>query len=223
MTTPEVHTAQTRLEFTEEMKGYVTPGESDYDRGFQTGREQGNFLMFHLTIKIDDVNRFVANPRHEATAEGYAQCEALGGTLPVERGVFNLFVDEADPARKRMLYRLFLRGAPTPCAKDEPLTLTGFKEIKDDPGFDIWRDATTLFTRILRGHVGAAEEARAEAVASGIIQIHPLDFLKQMTTFEVDGPTTVDRAAAFAKFGKLFLGSLWDVYARDFTASSPRS
>ena len=218
MVTSEVHTAQTRLEFTEEMKGYVALGESDYDRGFQTGREQGNFLMFHLTIKIDDVNRFVANPRHEATAEGYAQCEALGGTLPVERGVFNLFVDETDPARKRMLYRLFLRGAA-----GEPLTLTGFKEIKDDPGFDIWRDATTLFTRILRGHVGGAEETQAEAVASGIIQIHPLDFLKQMTTFEVDGPTTVDKAAAFAKFGKLFLGSLWDVYARDFTASSPKN
>jgi len=218
MVTSEVHTAQTRLEFTEEMKGYVALGESDYDRGFQTGREQGNFLMFHLTIKIDDVNRFVANLRHEATAEGYAQCEALGGTLPVERGVFNLFVDETDPARKRMLYRLFLRGAA-----GEPLTLTGFKEIKDDPGFDIWRDATTLFTRILRGHVGGAEETQAEAVASGIIQIHPLDFLKQMTTFEVDGPTTVDKAAAFAKFGKLFLGSLWDVYARDFTASSPKN
>ncbi|MGH9851810.1 MAG: hypothetical protein ACREBD_18390 [Blastocatellia bacterium] len=218
MVTSEVHTAQTRLEFTEEMKGYVTLGESDYDRGFQTGREQGNFLMFHLTIKIDDVNRFVANPRHEATAEGYARCEALGGTLPVERGVFNLFVDETDPARKRMLYRLFLRGVA-----GEPLTLTGFKEIKDDPGFDIWRDATTLFTRILRGHVGAAEEAQTEAVATGIIQIHPLDFLKQMTTFEVDGPTVVDKAAAFAKFGKLFLGSLWDVYARDFTASSPKN
>lgn len=218
MTTPEVHTAQTRLEFTEEMKGYVTPGESDYDRGFQKGRELGNFLMVHLTIKIDDINRFVTNPRHEATTEGYAQCVALGGDLPIERGVFNLFVDETDPERKQMLYRLFLRGAA-----GEPLTLTGFKEIKDDPGFDLWRDTTTLFTRIVRGHVSAAEEAMAEVVASGIIRIYPLDFLKQMTTFEVDGPTAVDRVAAFAKFGKLFLGDLWDVYARDSTALPPKN
>lgn len=217
MATPEIPAEQTKLEFTEEMKGYVTPGESDYDRGFQTGSEQGNSLMVHLTIKIDDVDRFVANPRHEAAAEGYARCAALGGDLPVEQGVFNLFVDEIDPARKRMLYRLFLRGAA-----GEPLTLTGFKEIKDDPGFDIWRDTTTLFTRILRGHVSAAEETQAEAVASGIIRIYPLDFLKQMTTFEVDGPTAMDKAAAFAKFGKLFLGDLWDVYARDFTALPPK-
>jgi cholesterol oxidase len=218
MATPEVPEEQTRLEFTEEMKGYVTTGESDYDRGFQTGRELGNSLMVHLTIKIDDVDRFVTDPRHEATAEGYARCAALGGDLPVERGVFNLFVGETDPARKRMLYRLFLRGAA-----GESLTMTGFKEIKDDPGFDVWRDSTTLFTRFLRGHVSVAEEAQAEAVASGIIQIHPLDFLRQMTTFEADGPTAVARAAAFTKFGKLFLGALWEVYVRDFTASSPKN
>src|SRR5882672_5392571 len=172
MATPEVPEEQTKLEFTEEMKGYVTPGESDYDRGFQTGRERGDSLMVHLTIKIDDVNLFVADPRHEAAAEGYLRRPALGGDLPVERGVFNLFVDETDSTSKRMLYRLFLRGAA-----GESLTMTGFKEVKDDPGFDVWRDNTTLFTRILRGHVSAAEESQAEAVASGIIQVHPLDFL----------------------------------------------
>jgi cholesterol oxidase len=218
MTTPEVTTEQTRLEFTEEMKGYVTPGESDFDRGFETGREQDTFLMVHLTIKIDDVDLFVANPRHEATAEGYLRCAALGGDLPVERGVFNLFVDEIDPPRKRMLYRLFLRGAA-----GESLTMTGFKEVKDDPGFDVWRDNTTLFTRILRGHVSAAEETQAESVASGIIQVRPLDFLKQMTTFKADGPTAIVRAEAFAEFGKLFLGNVWEVYAPDFATSAPKN
>jgi cholesterol oxidase len=210
MTTHEFPLEPVRLEFTEEMKGYVTPGESDYDRGFETGREQDNFLMVHLTIKIEDVNRFVADPRHEATAEGYLRCATLGGDLPVEMGVFNLFVDEADLERKRLLYRLFLRGAA-----GESLTMTGFKEVKDDPGFDVWRDNTTLFTRILRGHIKAAEETHAEAVASGIIQVRPLDFLKQMTTFKADGPTALTRAAAFTEFGKLFMGNLWDVYARD--------
>jgi cholesterol oxidase len=213
MTTPEVTIEQTKLEFTEEMKGYVTPGESDYDRGFETGREKDTFLMAHLTIKIDDVNLFVANPRHEAAAVGYLRCVALGGDLPVEQGVFNLFVDEADPPRKRMLYRLFLRGV-----SGESLTMTGFKEVKDDAGFDAWRDNTTLFTRILRGHVSAAEETQAESVASGIIQIRPLDFLKQMTTFKAEGPTTIAKAAAFTEFGKLFLGKVWDVYAPNFKA-----
>ena len=30
-----------------------------------------------------------------------------GGELPVEKGLFNLFVDQGDPSLKRMLYRLF--------------------------------------------------------------------------------------------------------------------
>lgn len=215
MTTHGVPVERVGLEFTEEMKGYVTDGESDYDRGFRTGRDRDDSLMVHLTIKIDDVNRFVADPRHEATAEGYLRRTALGGDLKVERGVFNLFVDEIDPPRKRMLYRLFLRGAA-----GESLTMTGFKEIKDDPGFDVLIDNTTLFTRILRGHVSDAEETQAEAVASGIIQVRPLDFLKLMTTFKADGPTAVAKAAAGAQFGKLFLGKLWDVYAPDFMGSS---
>jgi hypothetical protein len=210
MSTPDAPAEQTRLEFTEEMKGYVTPGESDYDRGFRTGREQNNSLMAHLTIRIDDVDLFVANPGHEATAEGYLRCPALGGDLPVERGVFNLLVNETGQAGKRLRYRLFLRGA-----SGESLTMTGFKEVKDDPGFDVWRDNTTLFTRILRGHVGADEETQAEFLASGVIQVHPLDFLKQMTTFKADGPTALARAKAFTKFGKLFLGNLWDIYMRD--------
>jgi cholesterol oxidase len=218
MTTHELPLERVRLEFTEEMKGYVTQGESDYDRGFETGRAQDNSLMVHLTIKIDDVNRFVADPRHEATAEGYLRCMTLGGDLPVEMGVFNLFMDEADLERKRLLYRLFLRGAA-----GESLTMTGFKEVKDDPGFDVWRDNTTLFTRILRGHISAAEETQAEALASGIIHVHPLDFLKQMTTFKADGPTALTRASAFTEFGKLFLGKVWDVYAPDFNAQSPEN
>lgn len=212
----DVHRARTKLQFTEEMKGYISFGERDYERGYKDGRRRKTFIMFHLTIKVDGVNRFVTNPKHEAGAEGYIRCEALGGELPVEKGMFNLFVDEKDPASKRMLYRLYFRNGD-----GDALTLSGFKEIEDDPGFDLWSDTTTLFTRILRGHVGPEAEANAEVVASGIIKIHMFDFLKQLTTFRVEGPTVSDRAAALARFGKLFLGKLWDVYARQALSSSP--
>ena len=48
-----------------------------------------------------------------------------------------------------------------------------------------------------------------------------MDFLKQLTTFEVEAPTLADKAAAFTSFGKLFLGKLWDVYARELLAYGP--
>jgi hypothetical protein len=211
-----VHSANTKLQFTEEMKGFVTLGATNYDEGFRQGRSQGTALMFYLDIKIDGVNRFVANPRHEAAAEGYVHCDALGGRLPVEKGVFNLFVHDDDPTRKKMLYRLFFRNGT-----GESLTLSGYKDIQNDPGLDAWQDTTTLFTRIYRGHIEADAEATAEVIATGIIHIHLLDFMRQLTTFKVEGPTIADKASALARFGKLFMGSLWDVYAREILAYGP--
>jgi cholesterol oxidase len=198
------------------MKGYVAFGESNFDTGFREGRKEGNFLMFHLTIEVDGVGRFVSDPRREASAKGYVRCEPLGGELPVEKGIFNLFVDEGDPSRKRMLYRLFVRDGT-----GDPLTLSGFKVVEDDPGSDLWTDTTTLFTRVLRGHVEAEDERSAEVVASGIIKIYMLDFLKQLTTFQAEGPTPAERATALTRFGRLFLGDLWNVYARRILSSSP--
>jgi predicted patatin/cPLA2 family phospholipase len=206
----------TKLRFTEEMKGYVTLGETDYGAGFWEGRKSGTLLMFHLTIEVDGVEHFVSDPEREATTEGYVGCEALGGRLPVEKGIFNLFVYEKDPSRRRMRYRLFFRDGG-----GRPLTLSGFKVIEDDPGSDLWTDTTTLFTHILEGHVDPQDEAHAQVVAAGIINIHLLDFFRQLGTFQTEGPTPIERASALTRFGKLFLGDLWDVYARRVLSSSP--
>jgi cholesterol oxidase len=193
------------VSFTEEMKGFVTLGEGDFDRGFRSGRESRTALMFHLTITAQDIDRFIADREHEARAEGWIECGALGGRLPVERGIFNLLVDqEGDRSRKRMLYRLHFADA-----EGHPLTLAGHKVIEDDPGFDPWRDTTTLFTHILRGHVEEPSDEEPEVVAAGIIHIHLRDFARQLTTFRCDPPTRLD---ALARFGALFAGDLWAVY-----------
>jgi predicted acylesterase/phospholipase RssA len=222
----EVHEARTKVSFTEEMKGFMTFGEMDFEHGAKLGKESGTSVMFHLTITVDGVNRFVTDPDHDTDdVKGYVEGEALGGRREVEQARFNLFVDDADPARKRMFYRLFFRDD-----RGNPLTLSGFKDVKDDPGFDVWKDTTTLFTRILKGHLSEAEEAEARqdeakyqamVIASGIIIIHFFDFLRQLTTFRAEGPTFSDRAAALARFGALFMGKLWDVYARNVLTSDP--
>ena len=213
----DVHQTDTQLYFTEEMKGFCTLGSTDYNEGYKQGKKDGTSIMFHLTITVNGVNRFVTRPEHDTDdVKGYVECEQFGGRLPVEKGVFNLFVDDVDPSRKIMLYRLFFRDQ-----NGQPLTLSGFKDVKDDPGFDVWSDTTTLFTHIFKGHVTADEEASAEIVASGIIHVYLLDFLKQLTTFRVKAPTLSDRASAFARFGRLFFGKLWDVYAREIMTSGP--
>jgi cholesterol oxidase len=132
--------------------------------------------------------------------------DVLGGRLPVTRGWFNLFTRDDDPSRRRMLYRLhFADGAGS------PLTLVGVKDVHDDRGLDVWRDTSTLFVRVLSGHVPPGDESRSRVVGAGVIKILPADFAQQLTTFRTDGPQPLE---AMASFGRLFLGQLWEVYGR---------
>jgi cholesterol oxidase len=192
----------TRVSFTEQMKGFVTLGLSDPQQGYDQGRQNGDKLMFELTITTDDVDRFVSDPAHEGSAVGFIDSDALGGRFEVEQGWFNLFVQEDDPTTRKMLYRLWFSGPA-----DNPMTFTGLKDVHDDPGFDTWRDTSTLYVTILDGHVGPGQEG--DVIAAGIITIHIPDFLKQLTTFRSRGERRVHGLEAF---GRLFLGQLWAVY-----------
>ncbi|WP_159697778.1 GMC oxidoreductase [Arthrobacter sp. 18067] len=207
----------TSVRFTEQMHGWFSPGITDPEKGRSLGRDRSRKIMFELTIIAEDIDAFVADPNHPAKTEGYVLADYFGGRMPVERGWFNLFVedtsDDGAPAR-RMLYRLWLRDPG-----GTPFTFTGHKLIHNEAGFDLWADTTTLYATILRGHVPpesglpAVEEGtgREGIVGAGILFIRPLDFAKQLTTFRAEGPAP---AAGLVAFGKLFGGELWQVYGR---------
>ena len=197
------------LRFTERMVGAFTYGELDYASGQRVGAAQGIGLAFHLTINTDDVDDFIADPRHAAAAQGYVDCDALGGKLAVESGLFNLFVDDGT-RRRRMLYRLYFTDAT-----GRPLTLAGFKDVAPGPITSVWPETSTLYTRILNGHVAVSDGGGAstdDVVGSGILRIRVPDFAWQLTTFRVDGPSWGRRLAALDGFGQLFLAELWHVF-----------
>jgi hypothetical protein len=189
------------VSFTEEMRGWVSFGEADYERGYADGRRDDHELMFHLTISVDAVERFASDPERRGTAVGWVGCHAIGGRLTVERGEFNLLVDSGEPGVRNMRYRLFFRDGV-----GRPLTLSGFKVIRTGGLLDVWPDTSTLYTRVLRGHVGRGEEEAAELVASGILRIRKRDFARQLTTFRAP------EAAEVVRFGRLFARDLWPHY-----------
>ncbi len=196
------------VRFTEEMLGHVTFGETDFARGAQPDRDGSSAFKFHLTIEVEDIESFGNDPLRPATAVGYVVGDAFGGKLPVEQGWFNLFVD-VEPGVKHMLYRLWFRDGV-----GNPLTMTGFKLVKDDAGFDVWKDTTTLFTRILQGHVPEGGDDAATVLASGTIIIRARDFAKQLTTFRAGGPSLPAQLGALAKFGIIFVQQLAEAYLR---------
>jgi cholesterol oxidase len=199
------------VQFTEKMRGFITFGEEDYDKGFRQGKKAKTACMFHVTVLMEDIERFIKDPAHEGSITGTVTCDALGGERPVQRGWFNLFVDadEDGKERKLMKYRLWIEDGA-----GHPVTLNGYKEVEDDPGFDVWSDTTTLFTHILAGHVAPTPapevgDAGEEIVATGILHVLPADFAVQMTTFRVHPAHRLD---ALGRFGALFLGALWETF-----------
>ncbi len=196
---PEVRS----VTFTEVMEGPFGSGAREPGPGVSEGRRAGTLLGVELTIEIDDVDRFVTDERHEARATGTVYGDAVGGNRPVDDGRFNLFVEQGE-RDKRMLYRLHLHDAD-----GNPRTLFGYKIVRNGPGAGLWSDTTTLFTRLLDGHVDAGA---GNVLGAGILRITPKAFARQLTTFRATGSDPRERAGALVSFGRLFAGHLWDVY-----------
>ena len=98
-----------------------------------------------------------------------------------------------------------------------PLTLSGFKDIRPGSPLRIWPDTSTLYYRVLTGHVDEKHEADAQVVGAGVLRILEADFLRQLTTFRTNGPKALP---ALTEFGQFFLGQLWSVYGPHFRANA---
>ena len=117
------------LRFHERMSGFVSFDERSYNQAVNQGKRLGNDCSQSLEIEIDDLDRFLRDPDHVARVDGFVRCAQLGGDLTVAPGSsLNLFVDEGGKRHKRMLYRLMLSGRD-----GRELTLSGFKDLEDDP------------------------------------------------------------------------------------------
>ena len=197
----------TSIQFTEEMKGHAGAGESDPAAGETKGKQAGTRLDVTLTILIDDADQFVTDPDHAASISGTVTSPLVGGSRPIDRGTFNLFVHTSDPRQKQMRYRLVCKDA-----SGKTVTMSGVKEVRNDEGLDAVADTTTLVVRLFEGDVPASVESTAVVRGAGIIRIQFLDFLQQMTTFRAEGPNVAAELQALTRFGALFLGKLWDVF-----------
>jgi len=162
--------------------------------------------MFRLTIATEDVHQFIHDPNHFATTWGWIKSDVLGGRLPVDYGTFNLFV-VVGPESRQMRYRLYFSDR-----SGHPLTLAGFKDVHRNRVTALWPDTSTLYTRILNGHVEEGHEDPADLVGCGILHILPADFAVQMTTFRARGPDICAGLEGLAAFGEFFGSQLWKVY-----------
>jgi predicted acylesterase/phospholipase RssA len=199
------------VQFTEVMKGFVNPGDvaatkPDYVAAASRGEAADHSVTCRFNVTVPDIDGFVTSPQHAANLSGTIDSPLYGGTRLVDSGVLNLLIDDGDPTRKLMKYRVFFKGAD-----GNDYTFTGFKDISGKTLADMWPETSTLYSRILSGRV--AEGDVGNTIASGVIAIRPEDFVFiQLFSFRGDGPTPATAAQALTRFGVMFFGKLWDVY-----------
>ncbi len=208
-------TAAIGLSFTETMKGFLHKGAvpaahddlAAYVAAERAGQQANSYMEFTLTIAMPSLQAFLDDAAHPGIANGNVRVDGFtaGAGAPVSDGLFNLFIETGRQYDRRMLYALPFVGAD-----GNPYLLDGFKEVRDDGRFDVWGATSTLYTVIRAGH-----ERSGEVLASGILHILIADFMRQLGTFAVSGTDDPARKAeALAQFGRMFMGTLWDVFVR---------
>lgn len=192
------------LTFDETMSGAFALGESDPERGYEAGQQNNTELDLHASVRIDDIERFAKDPNHEGQLTGSIEFSPLGGEIRAPHGVFNLFSPGAEKNLKWMVYQLAFEH------EGQPYYLAGKKEVRDDPGVDLWSDTTTLYTRLHNGPDDSGPVVGAGILRLGVDDL--IDLVASMRTTDAD--SIGERGEALSTFGRLFLGELWDSYAK---------
>ena len=195
----------------ETFRGSLAFGQTDFNQA--TRPEHGTPATAGVTVSIPDLDAFLsaqsdggirARPAIPAdVTAGYIRCDAFGGELTVRKGTFRAFVpagrqEPRDALHLRMRYELTLEGPG-----GRVYALHGFKLLENDPGYDSWSDSTTLFVTI---------RSDRETVATGILRISPLAFMRELCTFRGTGGSRRHRWSAVARYQRYFLTSVARTY-----------
>src|SRR5579859_4894840 len=191
--------------FREKMAGGFLLGETDPQSGADRGHAGGDALAMHATITIDDLNDFLAVPEHPGGLQGTIDYLPLGATgIASTSGLFNLFSPSGDPTTKYMVYELGFR------LDAKSYYLAGKKEVKQGPITDMWKATTTLYAQL---HLGT--DKTGPVVGAGILTLGVLGLIAMVSTMHATNAQSLEQGvAAVARFGRFFLGELWDTYVK---------
>jgi uncharacterized protein (DUF362 family) len=194
------------LQFKETMSGWIGIGKSDPVEGSVHGEQDGTAMQIDVTIRIPELAAFLNISDHTAELKGTVTFEPLGGTMEIDDGVFNLFVIDPESGRRQMVYAFRFIGSD-----GKTYYVSGHKDIRDDPGFDVIDDLTTLFTRVYAG-----EDSTYPVYGAGRLVFKLTDAPSLMASLEVVGDAWWGQElAAKVAFLSFAYGALRDEYLAD--------
>ena len=190
------------IAFREKMEGWFSLDAENPEEGARMGEEQNTRLSLHAAIYVRDLPRFMQDPKHGGTMAGHLAFEPFDDYLPAKTGTFNLFVEGEDSDTKQMIYEMLVEY------EGQPYYLAGRKTVRDDPGFDLWKDTTTLHVRL---HKGTGTDS--PVVGAGILKLSKKELARLLgSLYAIDARDSAERFNLVANFGAFFLGELWESY-----------
>jgi hypothetical protein len=188
--TASIQDDHTGISFRETMAGNFALGTDDPE----VGARSGNLLAMHATIRIHDIDAFVADPQHKAQLVGSIDFAPLGTGLVADDGVFGLFSPSGDPALTYMVYELGFAHAGA------RWTLAGRKHVRLGSPLRLWGETTTLFTRLHQGR-----DASGPVKGAGVLTLGVVDLIGLLGSLEAtDSDSVLESASAKARFFGFF-------------------
>lgn len=205
-------TLSSSIYFTEDMHGFVGNSGQGTDispsilkKSYQHGKVLGQSFKFRVTVFIDDIDDFINDPNLEANLTGYIDSPLFGGRQEISNGIFNLFVypDESTEfnAAKEMHYSFEFQDNDS-----NHFYFKGFKVLHKQNLDEAWTETTTLFTKIYK------DKDESELFCDGILRLNLEDFLKQLTTFDSNAGSFLDKIETYYKFLDVFASKAWQAY-----------
>jgi hypothetical protein len=192
------------IQFKETIAGWFSLEETDPKAGKHLGKQAATKLAMHAQVDIDQIDLFVADKNHPGQLSGTIDFAPIGMGMPSQSGVFNLFYPTEDPKMKLIVYELGFSH------QGKHYYLAGKKEVRDDPGFDLWSDTTTLFTQLHQG-----TDKSGTVIGAGILTLGVTNLIKLVSTIKVlNTDSSTDKIKTISTFGRFFMGELWDTYVK---------
>lgn len=189
------------LSFRETMAGGFTLGIPDLqDKHVRTNASAS--LAMHATIHIEDMATFVADPQHRADLTGHIDFAPFGMAIPAESGVFGLFSPSHDPKLVYMIYELAFQHT------NQAYYLAGKKQVRIGAPWKLWRETTTLYTKLHKGR-----DASGPVVGTGVLRLGVADLLRLLRTVHAtNAPTAKHALTAVWRFFRFFSVELIRIY-----------
>ena len=165
--------------------------------------ERNNFSVeLHLTVHVQDMEEFCDSSIPQARVTGRMVAESLGGELLIARGVFQILRDPGETVQRRLVYELQFDDG------DHHYLLFAQKILRDDPGFDMWRDITSMHLELFK-----LDGSLRESLAKGELRQGLMGFGKLMASVRACGVEgMLAEAEQIALFGRFMMGEIYDTY-----------